>query len=48
MAIFGVPPMAQTSLRALVAATWPNWKGSSTMGGKKSTVAIMAVSSLIR
>ncbi len=34
----GRPPMAQTSERAFAAATWPNRKGSSTIGGKKSVV----------
>ena len=38
----GVPPMAYTSLMALVAAMRPKSKGSSTMGMKKSVVAISA------
>ena len=45
-AMMGLPPMAYTSLMALVAAMRPNSKGSSTMGMKKSVVAISAMSSV--
>ena len=45
-AMIGRPPMAYTSLIALVAAMRPKSKGSSTMGMKKSVVAIKACSSL--
>jgi len=45
-AMMGVPPMAYTSLMALVAAMRPKSNGSSTMGMKKSVVAISACSSL--
>src|SRR5581483_3724096 len=41
----GLPPMAYTSESALVAAIWPYRYGSSTSGGKKSMVSIMARSS---
>ncbi len=41
----GRPPMAYTSLSALVAATWPKSSGSSRIGVKKSTVCTMARSS---
>ena len=44
-AVMGVPPMAYTSESALAAATCPNTYGSSTMGGKKSTVCTIARSS---
>ena len=37
------PPIANTSLRAFVAAMQPNIRGSSTTGGKKSTVKTSAV-----
>jgi hypothetical protein len=47
-AMMGRPPMAYTSLMALVAAMRPKSKGSSTMGMKKSVVAISACSSLSR
>ena len=46
-ASLGVPPIAYMSLRAFAAATCPKVYGSSTIGGKKSTVCIMAVSSFI-
>jgi hypothetical protein len=42
----GRPPMAYTSLMALVAAMRPKSNGSSTMGMKKSVVAISACVSL--
>ena len=45
-AMMGVPPMAYTSLKALVAAMRPKSTGSSTMGMKKSVVAIKAWCSL--
>ena len=45
-AMMGVPPMAYTSEMALVAAMRPKSNGSSTMGMKKSVVAISACSSL--
>ena len=41
----GLPPMAYTSEMALVAAMRPKSNGSSTMGVKKSTVLITAISS---
>ena len=44
----GRPPMAYTSDSALVAAMRPKSRGSSTMGMKKSVVAISACSSLMR
>ena len=44
--MMGVPPMAYTSLIALVAAMRPKSYGSSTMGMKKSVVAISAWFSL--
>jgi hypothetical protein len=47
-AMIGRPPIAYTSLIALVAAMRPNSYGSSTMGMKKSVVAISACSSLSR
>ncbi|MNV89249.1 hypothetical protein D3C71_1835300 [compost metagenome] len=47
-AMMGVPPMAYTSDSALVAAMRPKSCGSSTMGMKKSVVAISACSSLSR
>jgi hypothetical protein len=47
-AMIGVPPMAYTSLIALVAAMRPKSCGSSTMGMKKSVVAIRACWSLRR
>ena len=37
-ASLGSPPMAWTSESAFAAATWPNRKGWSTMGGKKSSL----------
>ncbi len=40
--------MANTSLNAFAAAISPNVVGSSTSGGKKSSVPMMARSSLIR
>ena len=46
MAMMGLPPMAYTSEIALVAAMRPKSYGSSTMGMKKSVVAISACSSL--
>ena len=45
MASFGSPPIAYTSLSELAAAIWPNIYGSSTIGGKKSTVLMIATSS---
>ncbi len=42
-AMIGVPPMAYTSDSALVAAMRPKSNGSSTMGMKKSVVAIRPV-----
>ena len=45
-AMMGLPPMAYTSEMALVAAMRPKSNGSSTMGMKKSVVAISACSSL--
>ena len=45
-AMMGVPPMAYTSEIALVAAMRPKSNGSSTIGIKKSVVAISACSSL--
>ena len=42
------PPIANTSDRALAAAISPYATGSSTSGGKKSTVPMMARSSLTR
>ena len=39
----GRPPIANTSLSAFVAAIRPNVRGSSTTGGKKSTVKTSAV-----
>ena len=42
------PPIAYTSDMALAAATAPHVHGSSTTGGKKSTVSTSASSSLIR
>ena len=45
-AMMGVPPMAYTSLSALVAAMRPKSNGSSTMGMKKSVVATSAWLSL--
>ena len=44
-ASLGVPPIAYMSLRAFAAATCPKVYGSSTIGGKKSTVFTMASSS---
>ena len=44
-AMMGVPPMAYTSDIALVAAIRPKSKGSSTIGMKKSVVAMSACSS---
>ncbi len=41
----GMPPMAKTSLSAFVAAMAPKSRGSSTTGGKKSTVNTSARSS---
>ena len=41
----GVPPIAKTSLSAFVAAMRPNSAGSSTSGGKKSSVKTSARSS---
>ena len=43
----GLPPMAYTSDKALVAAMRPKSNGSSTMGVKKSVVAMIAWLSLI-
>ena len=45
-AMIGRPPIAYTSEMALVAAMRPKSYGSSTMGMKKSVVAISACSSL--
>ena len=45
-AMIGVPPMAYTSEMALVAAMRPKSNGSSTMGMKKSVVAMSAWLSL--
>ena len=42
------PPMAKTSDRAFAAAISPNVRGSSTRGGKKSRVPMIASSSEIR
>ena len=42
------PPIANTSLSAFAAAISPNVRGSSTSGGKKSSVPMIARSSLIR
>jgi len=47
-AMIGVPPIAYTSESALVAAMRPKSCGSSTIGMKKSVVAISACSSLSR
>ncbi len=41
----GAPPIAKTSFRAFVAAIAPKVRGSSTSGGKKSTVKTSARSS---
>eukprot|EP00825_Cyclidium_porcatum_P002437 TRINITY_DN11124_c0_g1_i3.p1 TRINITY_DN11124_c0_g1~~TRINITY_DN11124_c0_g1_i3.p1 ORF type:complete len:126 (-),score=0.67 TRINITY_DN11124_c0_g1_i3:2-379(-) len=46
IAVIGFPPIAQTSLKLLAAAIWPKVQGSSTIGVKKSTVWISAVSLL--
>jgi hypothetical protein len=43
-----VPPIAKTSLRAFAAAIAPKSAGSSTSGGKKSTVKTSARSSSSR
>ena len=43
-AVTGFPPMANTSDRALAAATAPNSYGSSTTGVKKSSVSTAALS----
>jgi hypothetical protein len=40
-----VPPIAKTSFKAFVAAIRPKVAGSSTSGGKKSTVKTIARSS---
>ena len=42
------PPIANTSLSAFAAAISPNVRASSTSGGKKSSVPMIASSSLIR
>ncbi len=42
------PPIAKTSFSAFVAAIAPNVRGSSTSGGKKSTVKTIARSSSSR
>ena len=42
------PPIAKTSDSAFAAAIAPNVRGSSTSGGKKSSVPMMARSSLTR
>ena len=42
------PPIANTSLSAFAAAISPNVRGSSTSGGKKSSVPMIARSSLTR
>ena len=42
------PPIANTSLTAFAAAISPNVRGSSTSGGKKSSVPMIARSSLTR
>ena len=42
----GSPPIAHTSLSELAAAICPNIYGSSTIGVKKSTVCIIAISSV--
>ena len=42
------PPIANTSLSAFAAAIAPNVRASSTSGGKKSSVPMIARSSLIR
>ena len=42
------PPIANTSDRAFAAAISPNVRGSSTSGGKKSSVPMIARSSLTR
>ncbi len=47
-AMIGVPPIAYTSDSALVAAIRPKSKGSSTIGMKKSVVAISACASFSR
>ena len=47
-AVTGRPPIAQISDIALAAAIWPNRYGSSTIGGKKSSVWTIARSSLTR
>jgi hypothetical protein len=44
----GAPPIAKTSFNAFVAAIAPNVRGSSTSGGKKSTVKTIARSSSSR
>ena len=44
----GRPPIAKTSFRAFVAAIVPKSRGSSTSGGKKSSVKTSAVSSSSR
>ena len=44
----GAPPIANTSFSAFVAAIAPNVRGSSTSGGKKSTVKTIARSSSSR
>ena len=44
----GAPPMAKMSFSAFVAAIAPNARGSSTSGGKKSTVNTIARSSSSR
>ena len=46
-AVFTVPPIAYISLSAFAAAICPNVYGSSTIGGKKSSVWTTAVSSEI-
>ena len=48
MAVIGLPPMAYTSLREFAAAICPKVNGSSTMGVMKSTVWMMARSSVRR